>query len=331
MSPVSESQETCRHAKLISVVLPVYNEAEALQQLVGELSEALRPCRGHCELVFVDDGSSDASPALLDELAAEHAHVRVVHLSRNFGHQAAVHAGLHHARGDAVVVMDSDLQDDPAAIPRFVAQWERGYDVVYAIRTQRKEGALKRKQFALFHRILGGISEIPIPLDAGNFGLIDRRVVREILGLRERDRYYPGLRAWVGFRQTGVEVERRARHDDRPRVTMRGLFRLAKTAIFSFSSFPLAIFYVVAAASFIASVGLATFALYHKIFTGLAIPGWTSYLFAVSFFGTLNALGIGILGEYIIRIHEQVRGRPIFLVDRTVNVEEPTEDPDASD
>ncbi len=190
----------------------------------------------------MNDGSRDQSGPVLDLLANRYSHIRVVHFSRNFGHQAAVHAGLAHSRGDAVILMDSDMQDDPQAIAEFILAWQAGFDVVYAIRTDRKEAWWKRALFNCFHKLLSKVATTRIPADAGNFSLMDRRVVNQILQLGERDRYLPGLRSWVGFKQTGIPVERLARYDAQPRVSLRGLWRLAKTAIFSFSSLPLTMF-----------------------------------------------------------------------------------------
>jgi len=306
----------------VSIVLPAYNEADVLSTIVKQIDAALRPTGYVYEIVFVNDGSTDSSTELLDELCAEHTHVRAIHLSRNFGHQAAVQAGLLHAAGDAVILMDCDLQDDPNALPAFLAKWEEGFDVVFAVRHGRKENIVKRALFYSFYRLLNSISPMPLPMDAGNFGLIDRKVALRIAHLIDRDRYFPGLRRWVGFRQTGIPVERLARHDDTPRVSLRGLFYLAKTAIFSFSSFPLTMFYAIAASSMAIFLTLFGFALYHRIFTGLAIPGWTSTVMTASLFGALNALGIGILGEYVSRIYDQVRSRPLFIVDRRVNMRE---------
>jgi glycosyltransferase involved in cell wall biosynthesis len=305
---------------LLSIVLPVYNEAGVLRSLADRIERCVRDCGLRAEIVFVNDGSTDGSGDLLDLLAATRPQVRVVHLSRNFGHQAAVQAGLAHAAGDAVVLMDSDLQDAPEAIPGFVQRWRQGADVVYAIRKQRKEAWGKRVLFGLFYRLMHAASGKGLPLDAGNFSLMDRRVVRQILALREYDRYLPGLRAWVGFRQEGMPVERLARYDQRPRVSFRGLVRLAKTAVFSFSTLPLAVFYGIGYAALAVFLGLAGFSLFCKLFTDLAVPGWTSHILSASFFGALNALGICILGEYVIRIYDQVRGRPIYLVQRTVNL-----------
>ncbi|MEX2137644.1 MAG: glycosyltransferase family 2 protein [Pirellulales bacterium] len=303
---------------LISIVLPVYNEAAVLEALFEQLTTAIGRCGTNAEIIFVNDGSCDDSARILDRLADSHHEVRVIHFSRNFGHQAAVQAGLAHAGGDAVVLMDSDLQDAPEAIEQLLAKWQEGYDVVYAIRVNRKEQWLKRCLFATFHRLLASVATTRIPADAGNFGLIDARVVKQIVELAERDRYLPGLRSWVGFRQTGVEVERNARYDDRPRVSLRGLWRLAKTAIFSFSTLPLSIFYTIGYAALGLFLALTVACLYVRVFTDLAIPGWTSYILSASFFGALNALGISMLGEYVIRIYDQVRGRPLYIIDRVV-------------
>lgn len=316
--PLSSSRRD-RHSVTISLVLPVFNETAILRELTRQLVDVMEEDALQFEIVYVNDGSSDGSRENLNALSAGDDRIVVVHLSRNFGHQPAVHAGLEHASGDVIIVMDSDLQDDPKAIPRFLQQWENGYDVVYAQRVNRKENAAKRFLFYSFYRVLNSIADIAIPADAGNFGLMDRKVVDALLQLPERDRFFPGLRSWAGFRQTGIAVERAARHDDQPRVSLRGLFRLANTAIFSFSGFPLKFFYVIAAISAAVCCGSIGFVLWHKTMTGLAIPGWASMIITASFFGALNALGISILGEYVIRIFDQVRSRPVYLAETITN------------
>ncbi len=308
---------------MISVVLPVFNEQQVLPQLLQAVEESLQTTGCLYEIIFVNDGSSDQSGQILDDLADLNSRVRVIHFAKNFGHQAAVQAGLLHTSGDAVVIMDSDMQDSPTAIVEFIEKWQAGYDVVYAVRTARKENFAKRWAFQTFHKILNLIASIPIPQDAGNFGLIDRKVARQIAQLHDRDRYFPGLRSWVGFHQIGIPVERLARYDENPRVSFIQLCRLAKTAIFSFSFLPLTIFYLIAALSAAACLTLTSFVLYHKLFTGLAIPGWASTTITASFFGTLNALGIGILGEYVTRIYDQVRARPMFIVGSKTNFDSP--------
>lgn len=315
-----QEQSRQRRPKVVSIVLPVFNEGAVLRQLTCSILDVADTCDAEFEIVFVNDGSSDDSPQILDALAADFPVVRVIHFSRNFGHQSALQAGLSAARGDAVIVMDSDMQDDPTAIRDFLDKWNEGYEVVYAIRHSRKEGIIKRTLFYAFYRLLQTVSATPIPVDAGNFGLIDRRVANHIVHLPELSRFYPGLRNWVGFRQIGIPVERGERYDDKARVSFWGLIRLAKTAVFSFSTAPLALFYAVALISFCVCTGLTVFTLYHKLWTGMATAGWTSGLITASFFGTLNAFGIAVLGEYVVRIFDQVRARPQFIIDRTVNV-----------
>jgi len=307
----------------VSVVLPVYNESNAIILLIEQIKQSLCSEVSKLEIIFVNDGSNDGSATLLDVMTKAHAEVGVIHFSRNYGHQPAVQAGLEQARGEAIIVMDADLQDDPTALPEFLAAWKRGYDIVYATRTERKEAAWKRFLFTGFYRVLNSISSVAIPLDAGNFSLLDRQVLNKLNDLPERDRYFPGLRSWVGYRQLGIEVERLARYDETPRVSLMGLFRLAKTAIFSFSNVPLTMFYVIGVASFLISGSLAGFAMYHKLISGAAIPGWTSSTMVVSFFGAVNALGIAILGEYAARIYDQVRARPNYLIQRQSGFDTP--------
>ncbi len=307
---------------LISIILPVFNEENVLEILLQSILDIISKNGYHNEIIFINDGSTDNSTDILDKFTDIHSNVRVLHLSRNFGHQAAVQAGIENALGDILIIMDSDLQDDVSAIPRFLDKWQEGFDVVYSIRTTRKENLIKKFMFYSFYRILQIISHTPIPADAGNFGLIDRRVANEVSILHEYDRYYPGLRSWVGFNQIGIEVERNKRYDATPRVSSYHLWQLAKSAIFSFSSFPLSLFYFIAYACMAAFLGTTGFTLYHKFYTKLAIPGWTSTLIAVSFFGAINALGVGIIGEYLMRIYDQVRKRPIYIIKRKNNFPE---------
>jgi glycosyltransferase involved in cell wall biosynthesis len=300
----------------VSIVLPVFNEVENLRTLTTKICQVLDQLAVESEIIFVNDGSYDGSAEVLDTIASESERIRVIHLSRNFGHSAAVRAGLDQTDSDAVILMDSDGQDDPLAIPRMVDRWLQGAEVVYAVRVARKEGFWKRCLFSLFYRILGKLSSVKIPRDAGNFGLMDRRVVEQIQQLIEVDRYFPGLRSWTGFRQESLQVERLERYDDTPRVRLSGLLSLAKTALFGFSRVPLLAFYGIALVCAGVSFGLIGFALFHKLFTGLAIPGWTSTTSISAFFGAMNALGIAILGEYVARIYDQVRARPSYIIAR---------------
>ncbi|MDX1969573.1 MAG: glycosyltransferase family 2 protein [Planctomycetaceae bacterium] len=299
----------------LSIVLPVFNEVRGLPALLQGLREALEPLDVDQELIFVDDGSTDGSSGWLAALAAVDERVTVIQLARNFGHQAAVQAGLSEARGDAVVVMDSDLQDDPHAIARFLESWRAGADVVYAVRTQRKEAWWKRLLFSGFYRVLRSVAEVPIPLDAGNFGLVDRRVVDELNALPEHSRFFAGLRSWVGYRQTGIPVERLVRYDGRPRVSLASLANLAKTALLSFSTAPVTAFYLIAGACLVTALSLGIYGLVAA--TGRVGSG--SWLFTAMLsagFGGLNSLGIAVLGEYLLQILKEVRGRPLYCIDK---------------
>lgn len=306
--------------QLVSIVLPVFNEHAVLLELNTRVVKSIEAVTGCYEVVYVNDGSSDKSSEVLNRLADENSKVRVIEFSRNFGHQAAIEAGLRYAHGAAVIAMDSDLQDRPEAIAQFIEKWEHGFDAVYAIREKRKEFIGKRFLFFLFYRILNFVSATPVPNDAGIFGCLDRKIVDAILSMPEKDRFLPGMRSWVGFHQTGIKVERDARHDGRPRVSPFQLFQLAKTAIFSSSRVPLSLFYAISMLSLLVCLITVGFTLYHKLFSGLAIPGWTSITIVASFFGAINSLGIGVLGEYVVRIYDQVRGRPSYVVQSSRNI-----------
>jgi glycosyltransferase involved in cell wall biosynthesis len=311
-------QERQSKGLLLSVVLPVFNEVAILERLHAAIKNALLNSKIYYEIIFVNDGSSDGSGEILDRIACTNSEVRVVHFSRNFGHQAAIHAGLSHSNGDAIVVMDSDLQDNPEAIPAFLEKWLQGYDVIYAVRVARKESAWKRFLFSGFYRVLAAVSECPMPNDSGNFGLIDWKVKETIVSMNEHNRFYSGLRAWSGFNQIGINVERGSRYDEVPRVSLFGLVRLARTAIFSFSALPVLIFYVFAGIFLLAFLSLAIYSAHLFINHG-AVSSWTANAIALSLFAFINCLGIAILGDYITRIYAEVRQRPPYVIASKVN------------
>jgi glycosyltransferase involved in cell wall biosynthesis len=317
-TPTPTSPRACGPEFLLSIVAPVYNEAEGIEGFVREVREhaAALECGGRVEIVLVNDGSTDGTGAILDQLAASAlGEIRVVHLARNFGHGAAVAAGLDHARGDAVILMDADFQDDPAAFAPLMAKWKEGYDVVYVERASRQENPLARGVFWLFYRVFKWVAATQSPLDAGTFGLMDRRVVDQLGKLPERNRYLPGLRAWVGFRQTGVPIPRRARYDRHTRVGLRGLWTLGMNAIFSFSYVPLFVFRIAGVLSMLLSLVLIAIAVYLHLSRNDVGP-WPAILAATSFLGGINLFGIGLLGEYIARIYDEVKCRPVYVVDR---------------
>jgi polyisoprenyl-phosphate glycosyltransferase len=300
---------------LLSVVLPVYNERETLGALHARLLPILEQVtNGLFEVIFVNDGSRDGSEQMLDDFYHGDPRLKVIHFSRNFGHQAALQAGLDAAAGAAVALMDADLQDPPELLPEFIDYWRRGYDVVYAVRRQRKEGWLKRAAYAVFYRTMKMLAEIEVPLDAGDFCLLDRRVVKTLTGLRERNRFLRGLRSWVGFKQIGVEYERAARHAGTPKYTLRKLVKLALSGYVGFSAAPLR------AATWLgllsAGVGflIAVWALLTKLMGIYSPRGWASTIAVILFIGGVQLLMLGVIGEYLSRVYDEVRARPSYIV-----------------
>ena len=304
----------------ISVVVPLFNERENVPELYRRLRESLATIA--CEIVLIDDGSSDSTPQLLDELAANDPHVVAIHLSRNFGHQAAVSAGLDHATGQAVIVMDGDLQDPPEVLAQFIAKWREGHDVVYAVRTKRKEGLLKRAAYFSFYRLLRAIGDIDIPLDSGDFCLMDRKVVDVLRHLPERVRFVRGLRTFVGFRQVGLIYERDARAAGTPKYTFRQLIGLATDGIVNFSSYPLrAISYCGIVAMIMAMLASGWLSV-EATRTGAVPSGWSVLAAIVLFMGATQLLSLGILGQYICRIFIEVKGRPNYII-RDIRIGQP--------
>ncbi len=316
--------------KTLDAVVPVYNEQAILPELNRRLVDVLSALPFEWRVIYVDDGSRDRTPELLAGFAEQDPRVGVVHLSRNFGQQLAISAGLAISTADAGVLLDGDLQDPPEVIPMLVEKWEAGYDVVYAVKRDRKEALPKRALFSLFYTILRKLSNVDIPADAGNFSLMDRAVVDVINTMPERDRYVSGLRAYVGGRQTGVEFERAARYAGQPRQSPLKLFRMATDAFFAFSELPLRLatilgFFV----SIIAFLVLLT-VLYKRLISGEAIVGWASTMTSILFLGGIQLIAVGVIGEYIGRIYNEAKGRPAWVVGRYRNLSVgPTESPKA--
>ena len=266
------------------------------------------------ELILVDDGSTDGSFTAMCALHRNDPRIKVVRLSRNFGHQIAISAALDLAQGDAVILMDGYLQDPPELLPQLLKLWKDGYHVVYTVKTSRKENWLKRLAFKSFYRILSAMSSIKIPMDAGNFSLMDRRVVEVLRTMPERNRYISGLRAWAGFQQTAVYYDRGPRFAGKPQMSLGRLFHLALDGIFSFSNAPLraAIYFGMAAAMVYFAGGL--YVVYEKLFTNLAILGWASTIVSILFVGGMILMTLGVIGEYISRIYEEVKKRPLYVI-----------------
>jgi glycosyltransferase involved in cell wall biosynthesis len=306
---------------LLSVVVPIKDEIETLPELHRRLSDVLTGELSDGEIVFVDDGSGDGSARWIAERHADDPRVKLVRLSRNFGHQAAVTAGLAHARGRAVVLMDGDLQDPPELIPALVDRWREGNEIVHTVKTRRQESWARRLAFRAFYRMIRSLSsETDLPLQAGLFSLLDRRVVDELERMPERNRYLAGLRAWVGFRQTAVEYERDARWSGAPRVSVARLFRLAFDGIFSFSNLPLRLATLLGLVVSLAAFLLMATILYLRLFTDRAILGWASLMTSILFLGGVILVTIGIIGEYTGRIYDEVKRRPLYVVAERIGV-----------
>jgi glycosyltransferase involved in cell wall biosynthesis len=298
----------------LSVVIPIYNEAENLPALYTRLIAVLETHAANYEIVFVDDGSRDSSLAQLQALADANRRVVVVELARNFGHQVAISAGLDQSRGGAVIVMDADLQDPPEVLPQFMAKWREGYDVVYAIREHRKESWAKRTAYALFYRLLQRVANIEIPLDAGDFCIMDRRVVDLLVQMPERNRFVRGIRSWIGLRQVGLAYERHERHAGQPKYTFSRLIYLALDGLVSFSYVPLRVITVMGFSVSLLSIILAIFYVIKQLTVGLYPPGFATLTVAIFFLTGIQLITIGVIGEYVGRIFEEVKRRPLYIL-----------------
>jgi polyisoprenyl-phosphate glycosyltransferase len=299
----------------VSVAISVYNEEDVLPELLRRVRDALDKIPGgpH-EILFVDDGSSDHTFEILASAAAADPRIVVVSLSRNFGHQAALSAALDHVTGDLVVVMDGDLQDPPEVIPRFLEEQRKGYDVVYAQRVRRKEPWILRACYFLFYRLIAGVSNVHLPLDSGDFGLLSRRVVDRLRAIPEHHRYLRGLRAWVGFRQAGIPVERAERYSGKSRYGLIRLLRLAFDGIFAFSVAPLRAASVMGVITIFGSLLFALYAVYVRFFLGKSPPGFTALIVAVTLLSGIQLLFLGVIGEYLGRVYEETKGRPNYVI-----------------
>jgi polyisoprenyl-phosphate glycosyltransferase len=303
----------------LSVAIPIHNEESVLPELLRRLRSVLDTLAGgpH-EIVFVDDGSTDRTYEILEEAVRGDTRIVVISLSRNFGHQSAITAALDHAAGDAVVVMDGDLQDVPEVIPQFVEKYQQGYDVVYARRVRRKEPWPLRLCYFVFYRIMAKLSDIRLPLDSGDFGLMSRRVINQMRQMPEHHRYLRGIRSWVGFRQVGISVERAERHSGRSKYSLTRLMKLAADGVFAFSIVPIRAAALVGAFVMFLSMLYVAYAVYAKLFLQKSPQGFTALLVAVTFLSGIMLFFLGIIGEYVGRIYEETKGRPQYIVGRII-------------
>ena len=309
-----------RRLGLLSVVAPVYNEEATLEQFYSRVCSALQGLR--FELVLVDDGSSDQSPAILERLASNDPRVHVVFLSRNFGHQTALTAGLDHARGDAVVMLDADLQDPPEVIPQMLDHWRSGCDVVYAVREQREgESRFKLVTAHWFYKLFDKLAQVELENNSGDFRLLDRRALDALLSMRERSRFLRGMTVWVGYRQAAVPYRRDARYAGETKYTLSRMLRFSLDAVSSFSHRPLQLAtllgFLISTLAFIAIPVVIVLRI-----LGSYLPGFGSITIAVLLLGGIQLIAIGIIGEYVGRIYDEVKGRPLYLVRSRINIPE---------
>jgi glycosyltransferase involved in cell wall biosynthesis len=306
-----------------SIVVPVYDEQEALPELYEGLSWLLERLDGDAEVILVDDGSRDDSYALMLDLNRRDPRFKVLQLSRNFGHQIAITAGLDFAAGRAVIVMDADLQDPPETVLAMAKRWREGFDVVYGVRRERRgETRFKRGTAAVFYRLLQRFADVEIPADAGDFRLLDRKALDAYLAMREHDRYVRGMVSWVGFNQVGVAYSRDERRAGRTKFPFRKMLRFAADGIVSFSNAPLRLAlglgFVVSAASF----GYGFVAILLKVTGAFTVPGWTTIILATSLLGGVQLIVLGVVGEYVGRTYLETKQRPLYIVNRSRGLED---------
>ncbi len=313
------------HQPLVSIVAPVYNEVKALHELYRRIAEVMNPAPVRWELVLVDDGSHDASFDVMTELYRQDPdHIRVIRFARNFGHQIAVTAGMDHSSGDAVVLIDADLQDPPELIPEMIAKWQEGYEVVYAIRAEREgESWFKKTTAALFYRVIYRITDVSIPLDTGDFRLMDRSVVAAVDRMRERHRFIRGMVSWVGFNQVGIEYKRSKRYAGETKYPLRKMLRFAWDGVTGFSYLPLQLATYMGFIIAILNAFAILLVIYLRAFTDAEpLEGQATTLVMVLFLGSIQLISLGIIGEYLGRIYNEVRGRPLYIVQKTQGVED---------
>jgi polyisoprenyl-phosphate glycosyltransferase len=323
---VEQAKPTAGMRPTYSVVAPVYNEELLLPEFYRRVIAALEPLGKPFELVLVNDGCRDGSPALMRALHERDGRVRVLNFSRNFGHQLAITAGMDYAQGEAVVVIDSDLQDPPEVIPEMIARWHEGFDVVYAVRAEREgETAFKKATAALFYRLIDSITNVNIPVDTGDFRLMDRKVVDALKVMREQHRFMRGLSAWVGFRQIGLPYRRDARAAGETKYPFRKMLRFALDGITSFSYLPLQLATYIGFAVALISVVAIVLAIVLRLSGIRALEGQATTLVAVLFMGGVQLIFLGVIGEYLGRIYNEVKRRPLYIVAEALGYEQEEE------
>ncbi|MCA9401347.1 MAG: glycosyltransferase family 2 protein [Candidatus Omnitrophica bacterium] len=305
----------------LSIIIPIYNEEGNIEILYKRLREVLNPLGKVFEIIFINDGSTDASEVHLTKLYHENPEtIRVIHFSRNFGHQLALTAGLNHSQGDAAVILDADLQDPPELITQFVKEWEQGFEIVYGLRTEREgETFFKTYTASLFYKLIRATTAIDIPENVGDFYLLDRKVINILNALKERHRFIRGLVAWSGFRRKAVEYVRKSRHAGKTKYSLWKMVKFSFDAMTSFSFAPLRFVSVLGAIFSLISFMAILLIIYLKLFTDATIVGWSSMMAVILFIGGIQLLSLGIIGEYVARIGDDVKSRPLYTIKQFLN------------
>lgn len=302
-----------------SLILPVYNEEENIRILYERISLVMKKLHESYEMVFINDGSHDTTLQILNKLNQNDKKVKIISFSRNFGHQAAVSAGLFYSSGDQVAILDADLQDPPEILSEFFSKLDEGYDIVYAIRKNRKEPIFLKLAYLIFYRVFKTMANIEVPLDSGDFCVMTKKVVKQINQLPEHNRFIRGLRSWTGYKQTGISYTRNKRHAGTSKYSITKLFKLAFDGFISFSYIPLQFMFFMGITSMIISILGSILAIYFKYFTTAYkhVPGFATTIILIMFIGGLQLFSIGLIGEYIRRIYDEVRGRPNYIIEST--------------
>jgi polyisoprenyl-phosphate glycosyltransferase len=304
-----------RRGVLYTIIIPVYNEEAVIQETYRRLTRVMESIAEPYELLFVNDGSCDQTGAIISALASADEHIRLLDFSRNFGHQIAITAGMDHARGDAIVIIDGDLQDPPELIPEMIGKWREGYEVVYARRSARKgETFFKKWSAALFYRLLGKLAEIDIPRDTGDFRLIDRKVCDTLCDIREKNRFVRGLVSWVGFRQTAIEYVREERYAGKTKYPLKKMLHFSMDGITSFSYKPLKLATYIGLCVSTASLVFLLISLGQILFTSTASAVWSALIASLMLLNGVVLIFLGVLGEYIGRIYDEAKNRPLYIL-----------------
>lgn len=306
--------------KKITIIVPIYNSSSFMTNLLEAIDVEKKIHNWPLEVLLIDDGSRDKSYEKIEELSKIYTYVKAIKLSRNFGHQIAVKTGLAHCTGDYVAIIDDDLQDPPSLLHGFFKYLDEGYDVAYGVRKNRKESFLKKASYNSFYRILKSLSDTDIPLDSGDFCVMKKHVIENMLKLQEKNPFLRGIRAWVGFKQIGVEYERAARIDGESGYTLKKLMKIAMDGIFSFSSVPIRVITILGFVGLTFAVIYSLMVVYEALVNGIDAKGFATLAIIILFFGSITLICLGIIGEYIVRIYDEVRDRPYTVIEKTINI-----------